>query len=393
MVSALGLGLLVLHGTLRTLGEFATGGYGRFLVPAAAFYAVLAAGGARCLWEARSRAAVITAAAAAPALLALTAYVHPWVLSADARQAHVLAWGVAAVAAPLVLAAALAGRDGAQGRKLLGRAGQLAAGGLAAVTLVQVAFQVHPLMLSSNPDGAHLAVNEAVEWVAASEHRDAAAITQHVMIRFLRGEKKTHRLGTNEEAIERWMDAEPGVLFFWESKYCFKRKLPTAEQEAAGVEPPPTASTLELYRKLREWGKLLWRLDFRGVVIEVYVRAAQWQGPASGGPEAPTTRPAYPLPQAAALHDRMGGTGFQPVRAQLPKLCHRDALIHCFARNRTPRPFGYRTRRNSTSSASVSRRTAVGPRRPRGRRRAPGLITRVAPTRSSRGRWVCPWQT
>jgi hypothetical protein len=295
MVSALGLGLLVLHGTLRTLGAFATGGYGRFLVPAAAFYAVLAAGGARCLWEARSRAAVIAAAAAAPALLALTAYAHPWVISAEARQAHVLAWGVAAVAAPVVLAAALAGREGTKRRKLLARAGQLAAGGLAAVTLVQVAFQVHPLMLSSNPDGAHLAVNEAVEWVAASEYRDAPAITQHVMIRFLRGEKKTHRVGTNEEAIKQWMDAEPGAIFFWESKYCFKRKLPTAEQEAAGVEPPPTASTLELYRKLREWGKRLWRLDFRGVVIEVYVRAAEWQGPASGGPEAPTTRPAYPL--------------------------------------------------------------------------------------------------
>ncbi len=272
MVSAFAFGLVGLHGALWYKGAFATGGYARFLVPGSAFVAVLAAAGLPCIWRGRNRLAVASAAIAAAALFVLIACKYPQVIAPGYWQAYAMALSLTAVMA-IILAVTLFAKTA----KLRLRAGQLTATILVVLVAVQVGLQVRPFTFDANPDGAHIVMSKAVAYIDKSEYRDNPAVSQHVLVRFLRDEAETKLAGSNAEAIDAWRTATPGTMFFWESKYCYK--------------PHEPDSTNRLYKELMEWGTLVYRNDLKGVRVEVYKREAVWQGPVKGPPKAPTTRP------------------------------------------------------------------------------------------------------
>jgi len=310
-VSVTAFAVLFLHGLLFGLGAFATGGYARFLVPAGGLFAVLAAGGIEGLWHARGRAIVASAVIFAPAVLILVA-AHDdywWAIARQRRDAHFIALALAAVMAPILAAALLPGKN-----HLLLRAGQLAVVILAVVTAIQVGTQVKPLSLVANNDGMHLVVSQAVEHIRGSKFRNSPALTQHVLVRFLRDDAQTKALSGNDISIRRWRQAKPGTLFFWDSKYCYKKDQ--------------MDSTGELYRLLNEWGRLVYECRAPNARAEVYVRQERWQGPAAGGPDAPTTRPAgratkaepgtRPLTVGCARQPRSAYRLSRPSHAMIP---------------------------------------------------------------------------
>lgn len=242
LVASLTYGLVALHSVLFWKGMFATGGYARFLVPLAGLVAVLGARSLEALWQGRPRwAAPLGLAVGLGWIAGVSAYLPWWV-----RQ-------YLPVAAILVGFVALVGLviDAAGARRALGR-------GVAAVLLglavAQTLGQVRPMPLGY--DGFHSAVAKAVRDVNRPPYAGREMITQHVIVRYLWGGGEA-AFG-NEVALDLWNQAEPGTLFFWENKYCYK--------------PHEMASTHELYDAMWARGRRVYRCDVDGAVVEVFER-------------------------------------------------------------------------------------------------------------------------
>lgn len=269
LATALTAGLVALHSWLFWRGSFATGGYARFLVPLSAPVAVLAAAGFYGAWRATNRyvVAILPAVAAGWLTLVILRWwmFLPMVFRPSAGRFALM------LAAPLVLAALLA--------LLLHRVvvrwvGRLAA--LAAVVFAagQIASQVHPMTLVC--DKNHYVVHRAVRAIEQSEYRDRPGITQHVLVRFLR--RNTTALYGNSHALAMWRKAQPGTLFFWENKYCYK--------------PHEMESTELLWQEMWRLGRQVHKSEQMSAVAVVFER----RGDTSSRPstEVATTGPAGP---------------------------------------------------------------------------------------------------
>ncbi len=251
LVAALGFGLVGLQGLIYYFGLFASGGYARFLVPGAALFAVLAAAGLRAMWNGRNRAAVPASLAAATLVLWSAFRSYHWVISPNYGQVRALAWGFTGLAAVLAAAALLPGV-----RRV--RPGRAAAGVLLAMTAAQAVVQVRPLQMDNTWDGMHAALERSIEDVEARGMGSRPAITKHVLLYYRI--PTVIRAYTNEQACRMWRRAEPGTLFYWDSKYC---------APSGGVRPPGP-----LRRALRERGELLFWTRCREARVEVYLRRA-----------------------------------------------------------------------------------------------------------------------
>jgi len=247
--AALTAGLVALHSWLYWRGSFATGGYARFLVPVSAPVAVLAAGGIHGAWRAAGRFVPAALPATAAALAGLVILSWPVVIARELSVAPArLAVAVAAVLVTIAGGVLIAP---ANLRRWSGRILAAAAIGLIAV---QIGFQVRPLSLDASKE--HYTISRAVKAIAQSEYRDRPAITQHVLVRFLR--PNTRGIGGNRQAIAAWRNAEPGTLFFWENKYCYK--------------PRDMESTNLLWRQMRRLGRLVHKSEHMTAVAMVFER-------------------------------------------------------------------------------------------------------------------------
>ena len=126
---------------------------------------------------------------------------------------------------------------------------------------IHIAAQVGPLRVDYSSE--HHVVCLALEHVAESAYADNPGLTQHTLILYLR--KNTDSLYGNEAAIRGWQRAEPGTVFFWDSKYCHK--------------PHKAASTRRLREELRRLGELVFQATDRGKSVEVFVRRPNPKGP------------------------------------------------------------------------------------------------------------------
>lgn len=277
LATSLTVALVGVHSLLFWRGSFATGGYARFLVPLAAPVAVLAAGGLRAVWLGRNRLAVAAAAMSVAMLGALVVVCWPFLLPQQWRECRqIIAVAVAAPPAAMAMLAMTAGR------RALRRLGWLVGAGCLALAVVQVAGQVRPLTIMQTPDQVHVAVYQAVRAIEDSEYADRPALTQHVLIRFLR-KSRTTAVFSNQDALDKWISAEPGTLFFWESKYCYK--------------PNEMESTRQLYASLWRLGRIVHNGGNASAVVQVFERLA-----GEGGNAAPHP---LPLPPRGRLRYRV----------------------------------------------------------------------------------------
>lgn len=259
-ITAVVFSLLALHAVLFRFRLFATGGYARFMVPAAALVAVLAAGGFRALVSATGGR---TAAAA-------SALVGGWLLLSGmvaAGHGGIRTEVAFIVASPFAVFALLAV---AQDRPSW-RLGRVFAGVLVVVIAVQAGIQIRPLRLSSSP--MHRLIANAVEALEQSPYSGNVLITQHVVAHCLAG--NTRPAFSIADSIEKWRSARNGTLFLWESKYCDKDHEPL--------------ETRLLRDELDRLGAMVFHDALGGNMVLVYVKGPQT--PPADIPRRPTTRP------------------------------------------------------------------------------------------------------
>ena len=209
LVPALAFGLVALHTVIYRFGLFASGGYGRFLIPASGLLAALAAAGlaAAAGKKATPLAAEIVFLALAGALFILERHARlygPPILSSP--SARILAIALVALGCVAVI-----GKP-EQLRKTMGALAAAAAGIAIAVQAVAV---IRPLTIAASP--LHSAVAECVDIVKETKYANSKALTTHVLAPHLRD--RTHKVANPTDGINKWLAAEPGTLFIWDSKY------------------------------------------------------------------------------------------------------------------------------------------------------------------------------
>ena len=212
LLTTLTAALVALHSYLFWAGRFETGGYSRFLVPLAAPLAVLAAAGLARAWAAKDRAAAAMIPIVVGGLSALSLVSWPWLLGPHSYWAIYVAT-VSGILTGLLALLIVAGPT--DWRKLSSRA---AASVACLLLTLQLAVQVRPLPLLC--DALHRVVARSVWAVQDEPYADRPAFSQHVLVHYLR--RGAASILSNQHAIDTWRDAEPGALFFWESKYCRK---------------------------------------------------------------------------------------------------------------------------------------------------------------------------
>lgn len=205
--SAAVFGLLALQAVLFRFGLFATGGYARFMVPAAGLLAVLAAGGLHVLLSNPSRTTVAAAAALTGAWLGLSGMV------ATAHMGLSAVLVLAAVTPFVIFALVAASQD-----RHTARTGRVLAVVLVVLAVGQAAAQVRPPRLSESP--MHRLIADAVGAVEDSAHAGNPMLTQHVVAHCLAD--GTLPAFSIADSIDKWRRADDGTLFLWESKYCQK---------------------------------------------------------------------------------------------------------------------------------------------------------------------------
>lgn len=267
LVTSLTFGLAALHTVLFRFGLFASGGYARFLVPVGGLLAVLGAAGLDGLWRPKKKPVLLAACLAPLVWFWLGMYVvgarrsqldtlapaYP-ILHAGLRYLPLVMTvsAVAIVAAVPVLILVLRKADSAR----MTRLGRTAAVAMVVVAAVQAAVQVRPLMLDRWTLNA--AVKRAIAHVADGEHAGSGGLGRHAVAHFFR--RETQRVWSNEDAVRRWREADGGVLFFWDNKYCCK--------------PQEAESGRLLYDELNRLGERIYRATEGTECVEVYVRTS-----------------------------------------------------------------------------------------------------------------------
>ena len=164
--AALAIGLVVVHTIIYRVGLFASGGYARFLVPAAGLVGALAAVGLASVWRGRMRGTIVAICAAAivgsiatVSVFWLVPYVVRICLVASATSLVALA--AAAVVAPRT--------------HNLPRLGKVVAGVAMGAALVQAGFLVRPLRIEPRRAPLHAAVVRVVRDVSSPAYADRHA--------------------------------------------------------------------------------------------------------------------------------------------------------------------------------------------------------------------------
>ena len=242
LISALALGLIALQTVLYRYGLFASGGYPRFLVPAAGLFAVLAGAGLAAAFSGRRAIELVIVVA----LFGIGVYLSDkdfiGLLPAStagrlvAVAAMLLATGTAAIIRPL--------------RVWLAR-------GIALPALIVAGWQIPPYVrpLSLEGDQYHQMLAQAV-WVMKDEHPDNRAISGHVLVYLLR--ESTMTVANTNDARRKWIRSRPGTLFFWENKY--------------GGTDDPYDPCGTLYAELWHRGKSIYRDSYWDAQVEVFER-------------------------------------------------------------------------------------------------------------------------
>jgi len=263
-VTALVAGLALVHTLIYSFGGFASGGYGRFLVPAAGLLAALAAIGLGAAWAAGHRASVAISATLAAGLLAAPvarphlpediSWLDPWLMPKPIALLVLLALipGMLLIVSPH--------------RGWRRRLARFAAGLALALLLVQTGVLIRPHNVTARPPNA--AVRQCANDLARGPYSRNPGLTSHVLFQLLLDNVKP--VTGIDDARQRWRHAEPGTLFLWDSKY----GNPMPEPDRAG----------DLYEELKRRGRLLTEHWTAGRGAAVFLRL-----PDPGPTSQPTT--------------------------------------------------------------------------------------------------------
>jgi len=247
MVWALALGLVVAHTVIYRYGLFASGGYGRFLIPVSGLTAALAAGGLAATAGRKNTylPAESVFLVLAAAVIIVQRYAPVPVLPTGAQILGVLLAGAAGVTAL------------ASGQRLR-RVLRLAAAGTAAVFIVtQAGAFVRPLTIAASPH--HTVVADCIRRLDRTRHAGRCVLTTHLLVPYLRDNAEL--VEDPGDGMRRWLAARPGTLFLWSNKY--------------GGWPTDEHPVSPLYTALEERGRLVtWSDNFRGDWAGVFVRVA-----------------------------------------------------------------------------------------------------------------------
>ena len=207
--------LIFLHSFLYNNGMFESGGYARFLVPNGGFTAILAAWGLACLWQGS-----VAALWGGGLMLAMALG-----LAAQKESAIV---GITALG--FVICAAVWASVQGRWLRYIG-VGLVVFLGIA--TVIQGRALIRPL--DTTPDGEYIErvlglrpgtipvdtgqrIAETAAFIARAQHLETRpAWTGHVAIPCFFPSATC--VGSFKEALDRWEQATPGTLYFWENKY------------------------------------------------------------------------------------------------------------------------------------------------------------------------------
>lgn len=264
LVSAWVLGLVALNTVIFARGMFASGGYSRFLVPVGGLVAVLGAGGLQALLSAHKRYLGAMTMVAAAGWIALGAWVLWAQYSKDIWPIMKLPFVACLLGAGIV---AVVRRPRWQRAALV-----LVVVAAAGMQIPMLYFHARPLRLRDVP--IYDALIEARDRVAEAGYGQNPAYSQHVVIEEHRPD--TEHGYSNPISLDLWRKADPGTLYFWDSKYANK--------------PPEADSTPPLLQELQRLGTLIVRVRREATIenaaaeVRVYIRDAT---PADAPPELP----------------------------------------------------------------------------------------------------------
>lgn len=235
VISAWVFGLVALHSLIFARGMFASGGYARFLVPIAGLLAVLGAAGIQIIWELKRKFCAAIVLVCMGGWLMLIGSKFGYIVPLKYMlPPGILLW--------LCAILTLLSRKPTS-VKWLCRLTVIVA---AILTIGQFAQVTRPLRLADSP--MHRVIIASVEYAQAQPYANRPAFAQHVLIQHLR--PGTAPAFSNQDAIEKWKQAAPGTLFFWESKYCLK--------------PHEPESTTALQEQLHRLGKVIFHNEDSG---------------------------------------------------------------------------------------------------------------------------------
>ena len=245
LIIAVTAGLVGLHTWLFYRGSFASGGYGRFLVPLSGLVAVLGSAAVAEAWRRRGRGglevALLVPAAALLIAPRYVGYLLPW----DKAIQYSIACMAVAAAVSLLRRTRWA---------VVG--GTLAVSVALAVAGIQARQQVTPLLLSDVP--YNYAVGQVVEQVKSQNLPAQGSLSSHVLTPLLLPGCQMAR--SPQDAQARWEAAAPGTVFIWDYKYGGK-----ADQDHP-ISP--------LYTSLQRYGRQVGRYWDEWSGVEAYVREA-----------------------------------------------------------------------------------------------------------------------
>lgn len=139
----------------------------------------------------------------------------------------------------------------------------------------QASVQIRPLTLNSSP--MHAVVTECARRANEGDCADRPALTSHVLFCYLR--PNTGVVLNQDDAKVKWLAADPGTLYLWDSKYACR--LP---DEALGD------SLLDL---LEQTGRRILFVEFGSERAGVFLRL----------PDPPSTRPRPRAAKPLIVHE------------------------------------------------------------------------------------------
>ena len=276
MVWTLAFGLVVVHTLIYRFGLFASGGYGRFLIPVSGLTAALAAGGLAATAGKKNTymPAESVFLVLAGAVIITQRYSPVPILPTSARALGLLLAGAGGVTA-------LA--SGQRVRRVL----RLAAAGTAALAVgIQAGGFVRPLTIAASAH--HSVIADCTRQLQQTRYADDFALTTHLLVPYLR--ENTKLVDNPDDGLRKWLAAEPGTLFLWSNKY---GGWPTDMHPIS-----PLYSALEERGRLVAWSDNFWR-DWAGVFIRLADEPAKASPPTQ--PRATSSRVSASVSSRAAV--------------------------------------------------------------------------------------------